>query len=56
MALEVVKAEQVLEAVDVVPVVPVPVAHASQCGWAWWCVSAALAVGNMIVNDGSVFF
>jgi len=53
VALEVVAAEQVFEAIDipVVPVVPAP-----QRGWAWWCVGAALAVGNMIVNFGRVFF
>ena len=56
VVLEVVAAEQVLEATTNVPVVPVPVAHAPQGGWARWCVSAALAVGNMIVNDGPVFF
>ena len=56
VVLEVVAAEQVLEATVNVPVVPVPVAHAPQRGWARWCVRAALAVGNMIVNDGSVFF
>jgi hypothetical protein len=56
VVLEVVAAEQVLEATENVPVVPVPVAHAPQRGWARWCVSAALAVGNMIVNDGPVFF
>jgi hypothetical protein len=53
VALEMVAAEQVFEAIDipVVPVAPVP-----QRGWAWWCVGAALAVGNMIVNDRPVFF
>ena len=58
VVLEVVVAEQVLDVVDLVPVVPVPipVAHAPQRGWAWWFVGAALAVGNMIVNDGAVFF
>ena len=56
VVLEVVAAEQVLEATENVPVVAVPVVHAPQGGWAWWCVSAALAVGNMIVNDGPVFF
>jgi len=55
VVLEVVAAEQVLDAVDLVPVVPVPVAHTAQSGWARWFVSAALAVGNMIVNDGPVF-
>jgi len=55
VALEVVAAEQVLDAVDLVPVVPVPVAHTPQRGWAQWFVMAALAVGNMIVNDGPVF-
>jgi hypothetical protein len=28
----------------------------AQRGWTRWCVRAALAVGNMIVNDGHVFF
>ena len=58
VVLEVVAAEQVLDVVDLVPVVPVPnpVAHAPQRGWAWWFVGAALAVGNMIVNDGAVFY
>jgi hypothetical protein len=56
VVLEVVAAKQVLEAKENVPVVPVPVAHAPQRGWARWCVSAALAVGNMIVNDRPVFF
>ena len=45
--------EQVFEAIDV-PVVPV--APATQRGWAWWCAGAALAVGNMIVNDGWISF
>ena len=53
VALEVVAAEQVFEAIDI-PVVPV--APAPQRGWTRWCVRAALAVGNMIVNDGHVFF
>ena len=53
VALEVVAAEQVFEAI-VIPVVPV--APALQRGWTQWCVRAALAVGNMIVNDGHVFF
>ena len=53
VALEVVAAEQVFEAI-VIPVVPV--APAPQRGWTQWCVRAALAVGNMIVNDGHVFF
>ena len=53
VALEVVAAEQVFEAI-VIPVVPV--APAPQRGWTRWCVRAALAVGNMIVNDGHVFF
>ena len=52
-ALEVVAAEQVFEAI-VIPVVPV--APAPQRGWTRWCVRAALAVGNMIVNDGHAFF
>ena len=53
VALEVVAAEHVLETIDipVVPVVPAP-----QRGWTQWCIGAALAVGNMIVNDGPVFF
>ena len=53
VALEVVVAEQIFEAIDI-PVVPV--APAPQRGWIRWCVRAALAVGNMIVNDGHVFF
>ena len=53
VVLEVVAAEQVFEAIDI-PVVPV--APAPQRGWTRWCVRAALAVGNMIVNDGHVFF
>ena len=53
VALEVVAAEQVFEAI-VIPVVPV--APAPQRGWTRWCVRAALAVGNMIVNDGHAFF
>ena len=53
VALEVVAAEQVFEAIAI-PVVPV--APAPQRGWTRWCVRAALAVGNMIVNDGHVFF
>ena len=53
VALEVVAAEQVFEAIDI-PVVPV--APAPQRGWTRWCIRAALAVGNMIVNDGHVFF
>ena len=53
VTLEVVAAEQVFEAIDI-PVVPV--APAPQRGWTRWCVRAALAVGNMIVNDGHVFF
>ena len=53
VALEVVAAEQVFEAI-VIPVVPV--APAPQRGWTRWCVRAALAVGNMIVNDRHVFF
>jgi hypothetical protein len=56
VALEVVAAEQVLETTENVPVVPVPIAHAPQKGWARWCVRAALAVCNMIVNDGPVIF
>ena len=53
VALEVVAAEQVFEAIDI-PVVPV--APAPQRGWTRWCFRAALAVCNMIVNDGHVFF
>jgi hypothetical protein len=53
VALEVVAAEQVFEVI-VIPVVPV--APAPQRGWTRWCIRAALAVGNMIVNDGHVFF
>ena len=53
VAFEVVAAEQVFEAI-VIPVVPV--APAPQRGWTRWCVRAALAVGNMIVNDGHAFF
>ena len=53
VTLEVVAAEQVFEAI-VIPVVPV--APAPQRSWTQWCVRAALAVGNMIVNDGHVFF
>ena len=53
VALEVVAAEQVFEAI-VIPVVPV--APAPQRGWTRWCVRAALAVCNMIVNDGHAFF
>jgi hypothetical protein len=53
VALEVVAAEQVFEAIAI-PVVPV--APAPQRGWTLWCVRAALAVGNMIVNDGHAFF
>ena len=53
VTLEVVAAEQVFEAI-VIPVVPV--APAPQRGWTRWCVRAALAVGNMIVNDGHAFF
>jgi hypothetical protein len=45
--------QQVFEAIAI-PVVPV--APAPQRGWTRWCVRAALAVGNMIVNDGHVFF
>jgi hypothetical protein len=29
--------------------------NAPQRGWTRWCVSTALAVGNMIVNDGPGF-
>ena len=53
VTLQVVAAEQVFEAI-VIPVVPV--APAPQRGWTRWCVRAALAVGNMIVNDGHAFF
>ena len=53
VALEVAAAEHVLETIDipVVPVVPAP-----QRGWTQWFIGAALAVGNMIVNDRPVFF
>jgi hypothetical protein len=51
---EVVAAEQVFEAIDIIPVVPV--ALAPQRGWTRWFCGAALAVGNMIVNDRPVFF
>ena len=51
VAFEVVAEEQVFEAIPVVPIAPAP-----QRGWTRWCVRAALAVGNMIVNDGHVFF
>jgi hypothetical protein len=51
VALDVVAEEQVFEAIPVVPI-----ALAPQRGWTRWCVRAALAVGNMIVNDGHVFF
>jgi hypothetical protein len=51
---EVVAAEQVFEAIDIIPVVPV--APAPQRGWTRWVCGAALAVGNMIVNDRPVFF
>ena len=44
VALVEVGADQLLEPIDIVPVVPV--APARQRGWVWWC--AALAVGNMI--------
>jgi len=47
VALVEVGVEQLLEPIDIVPVVPV--APAPQRGWVWWCVGAALAVGNMIV-------
>jgi hypothetical protein len=56
VVLEVVAAEQVLEATENVPVVLVPVANAPQRSWSLWCVKAALAVGNMIVNDRPVIF
>jgi hypothetical protein len=48
---EVVAAEQVFEAIDIIPVVPV--APAPQRGWTRWICGAALAVGNMIVNGSS---
>jgi hypothetical protein len=48
VALDVVAAEQVFEAIAI-PVVPV--APAPQRGWTRWCVRAALAVGNMIPNN-----
>jgi hypothetical protein len=47
VALEVVAAEQVFEAI-VIPVVAV--APAPQRGWTRWCVRAALAVGNMTLE------
>ena len=50
VALEVVAEEQVFEAI-VVPIAPSP-----QRGLVWWYIGAALAVGNMIVNDRPVFF
>ena len=50
VALEVVAEEQVFEAI-VVPIAPSP-----QRGLVWWHIGAALAVGNMIVNDRPVFF
>ena len=53
VSLEVVAAEHVLETIDI-PVVSV--APAPQRGWTQWFIGAALAVGNMIVNDGPVFF
>ena len=42
-----VSAEQMLEPIDIFPVVSV--VPALQRGWAWWCAGAALNVGNMIV-------
>ena len=54
VALEVVAEEQVFEAIDRIPVVPI--APAPQRGWVWWYIGAALTVGNMIVNDRPVFF
>ena len=52
VALDVVAEEQVFEAkIPVVPIVPAP-----QRGLVWWYIGAALAVGNMIVNDRPVFF
>jgi len=56
VVLEEVAAEQVLDAIDVVPVVPVPLVHAPQWRWTRFFVRAALVVGSMIVNDGPVFF
>ncbi len=52
LALELVVAEHVLEAIEI-PVVPV--APAPQRGWRRWCLRAALVIGNMIVNDSVVF-
>jgi hypothetical protein len=46
--------EQVFEAIDRIPVVPI--APAPQRSWVRWYIGAALAVGNMIVNDRPVFF
>ena len=46
VALVEVGADQLLDPIDIVPVVPV--APAPQRGWVWWCAGAALAVGNMI--------
>ena len=40
-------AEQLMETIYIVPVVPL--APAPQRVWAWWCAGAALLVGNMIV-------
>ena len=54
VALEVVAEEQVFEAINSIPVVPI--APAPQRGWVWWYIGAALTVGNMIVNDRPVFF
>ena len=53
VALEVVAAEQVVEAIEI-PVVPV--APAPQRGWSRLFVRTALAVGNMIFNNRVVFF
>ena len=47
VALVEVAAGQMLEPIDIVPVVPL--APAPQRSWIWWCAGAALAVGNMIV-------
>ena len=54
VALEVVAEEQVFQAIDRIPVVPI--APAPQRGLVWWYIGAALTVGNMIVNDRPVFF
>jgi hypothetical protein len=53
VALEVVAEEQVFEAIDRIPVVPI--APAPRRGWVWWYIGAAFTVDNMIVNDRPVF-